>query len=255
MYGELEFFDDKAYQFLDIENHFNNLKLKGKKRYYFLGALIKQIEKYFYENLGHNDNYTASFNFIIYLYNEIGNAVFPKKEKETERILKMFDFEKTKNHVESLPDNKKRIKYLIEQKTNFNQQRSYNWSHPNFSKKCDLEIKKWESFFELERQHEVSKIKPQFQLSSVLSKIDYIRIINALVELRCFAKEDETLPDKIDVMKTFGNLVGINLNNYDKDLNKAFTTNVTMEKNLEIFDKMKTKTQDIFLSKLNKAKK
>jgi hypothetical protein len=56
-------------------------------------------------------------------------------------------------------------------------------------------------------------------------------------------------------MKTFGNLVGINLNNYDKDLNKAFTTNVTMEKNLEIFDKMKTKTQDIFLSKLNKAKK
>lgn len=173
-----------------------------------------------------------------------------------------FDFKEVKKHLETLPDTKAKIKYLIEIKTDYEQGKEpfaieiYN--EVSFDRLCDLEIKKLQSLLKLEQSTtlqtttEKHKVNAAFSLSETLSKIDYIRIINALSELRCFKKENGTLPTKKEVMQAFGTLVNIDLSNYDKDLNKAFTSNVTVEKNLEIFEKLKTKTQEIYLKKLNK---
>jgi len=69
-----------------------------------------------------------------------------------------FDFEKVKQHLETLPDDKARVLYLDELKTEYEQADTGNtgwevldWGGISFSKQCDLEIKKLERRIKLER--------------------------------------------------------------------------------------------------------
>lgn len=83
----------------------------------------------------------------------------------------------------------------------------------------------------------------------VVSKIDFIRIINALWELNAFVKDNGTYPTKQNTMIAFGNILGIDLSNYDKDLSKALN-NSSVEVNIEIFKKMEGKITSICADKV-----
>lgn len=94
-------------------------------------------------------------------------------------------------------------------------------------------------------------LNSQFELNEkVISKIDFIRIINALYELRSFVSIDGSYPSKQGVMKIFGNVIGIDLTNYDKDLSKALNGS-SIESNIDIFNRMMKKTTTIVMDKLN----
>lgn len=104
---------------------------------------------------------------------------------------------------------------------------------------------------------EISKRTPmsnqQFIINEkVLSKIDFIRIMNVLSELRAFKYEDGTYPPKKDVMEVFGEVVGIDLRQYSKDLSKAMK-NSACETNLAIFKKMQDKMISIWSDRLDEA--
>ena len=182
------------------------------------------------------------------------------------RFKSMFNFAEVKEHLEKIPDTKNQIEFLIKTKTDYQQYMAgrekkeprWDWEldwdriiDKAFAEKCDLEINKLKETLALPNTASSQPLTAPFTLNKALTRIDYIRIINALSELRCFKKQDEILPTKKDVMQAFGNLVNIDLSNYDKDLNKALTSNVSLEKNIEIFEKMKEKTAEIFNKKLD----
>lgn len=94
------------------------------------------------------------------------------------------------------------------------------------------------------------KADSNFTLGKSFSKIDYIRIIDALCESKCFATKDiQLIPHKKDVMKAFGEVVGVDLSNYDKDLSKAFISPAKLETNIEIFNKLIRATTDTYYKK------
>jgi len=68
-----------------------------------------------------------------------------------------FDFNKVKQHIETLYDDKAKIKYLVELKTEFQQQDALLRMGNMFDKQCDLEIKKLEKLLALERSSRSQK--------------------------------------------------------------------------------------------------
>jgi hypothetical protein len=269
LYIEFEFFEKNAERYLEIKKHFGKLKLKDKKRYYFLWALIELTSKKYPTSEYCEGVIVKSLEYVEGMYDIIKEELYPENLNEVSTPIKNYDFSKVKSHINTLHDVKDKIKYLTEIKTEYLQNDNGGllevpmWNETTFDTKCDLEIKKLEVILKLDtpKQITVKKemngncITPTFKLKdSVISKIDFIRVVNAMQELRAFETSNGTLATKKDVMQAFGNIVGIDLINYDKDLNKAFTSNVSIETNLEIFEKMKSKTQEIFLSKQNKPK-
>lgn len=84
-------------------------------------------------------------------------ALKPEKMKNK----KPFDWSETQQHLETLPDTKAKIKYLIEQKTRYKQESGYDFESPDFGEKCELEIKKLKALAELESTPAQTKVKPQ----------------------------------------------------------------------------------------------
>ena len=87
-----------------------------------------------------------------------------------------------------------------------------------------------------------------------ISKIDFIRLINALWEMKAFKNKDGLYPTKQSVMKEFGNYVGIDLSNYETQLSKAVNT-ADIETNLKIFDSLKETMKKYFDNKVLAKKK
>lgn len=150
---------------------------------------------------------------------------------------------KQKKHIETLPDTKAKIKYLIEQKTKYNQQDGWNFDmSPTFADKCELEIKQLKDIAAIETPAQ-TKVKPQFQLSNKKgARIDLIRILNAIYELRMIENPKGEIPSKEIFMKQAGEFFGTDFSKYDTDLSQAMN-NGTVETNLKIFEDMKTVTQ------------
>lgn len=268
LYQEFDFFQENAGNYFLIRKHFEQIDFKGKNRYYFFWALNHLIDEAFPSSNNLGEVVARSCEYIESLYLLIEDEVYP--DAKNDEVKKVYDFDNVKKYIETLPNVKDKIKYLVEIKTDYLQNNHGGlmdvpmWNETTFDKKCELEIKKLNEILRLEiTQHkpknskfENDGIANSLKLKdTIVSKIDFIRVINAMQELRAFETPNGTLATKKDVMQAFGNIVGINLSNYDKDLNKAFTSNVSIEANLEIFEKMKSKTQEIFLNKQNKPKK
>lgn len=170
---------------------------------------------------------------------------------------------KTVEHLKTLPTITEKIKYLIEQKTSYKQYFSafdfIPFDETSYDENCELEIKKLKAFAELEKDaNNVSQktLTPisKFKLKEgIISKADYIRIINVFSEMRAFENEDKKLIDKKDLMIVFGNLVKLDFSNYAPDLNKALGQ--SEKSNIEIFEKMKVKAANIWEEKLKKENK
>lgn len=87
------------------------------------------------------------------------------------------------------------------------------------------------------------KAKPVFKLSDKKgAKIDLIRVLNALYELRLFNKTDEQIPTKQEFIETMGEYLGVDLSKYHTNLSQALQ-NQPLEVNLKVFEEMIDVTQ------------
>src|SRR5688572_4100467 len=71
-------------------------------------------------------------------------------------------FDDVLKHIDKLPDIKKKLAYLIEEKTKWLQSSSDFWKLPgdrDFADKCDLEINKYKQLAELEKEHQAKRGK------------------------------------------------------------------------------------------------
>lgn len=90
-------------------------------------------------------------------------------------------------------------------------------------------------------------ILPKFKFSG--TKIDLIRVLNALYELRMIKGVDGLIPNKVVFMKEAGAFFQTDLADYDSSLSQAFKEG-SIEPNLKIFEDMAEKTKNIILNKL-----
>lgn len=74
------------------------------------------------------------------------------------------------------------------------------------------------------------------------TKIDLIRILNAVYELRFFEMADGQIPSKEMFMNQVGDFFGTDLSKYDIDLSQSLN-NTSLEANLKVFEEMKAITQ------------
>lgn len=95
----------------------------------------------------------------------------------------------------------------------------------------------------IERLTTTQKEKPVFKLSDKKgAKIDLIRILNALYELRLIKKTDGQIPTKQEFIEKMGEYLGDDLSKYHSNLSQALQ-NQPLEVNLKVFDEMKEVTQ------------
>jgi hypothetical protein len=92
---------------------------------------------------------------------------------------------------------------------------------------------------ELEHKLNESSIYiPKFQLSKKKgAKIDLIRVLNALYELRLINDSDGQIPSKKIFFNAVGKFIGVELSNYHSNLSQALQ-NQPLEVNLKVFDEM-----------------
>lgn len=209
---------------------------------------------------GYQDSVRYSFYYYLELkiHNDI-NSIFIKQDekmrmcmhlisKETDKLLpqevntntfdaELFNWKRTKEHVDSLPDFRSRLLYLVDISTKYEQEILDVGEHlSNFGQKCKLEINS------LKEQQALAAMRSPYEGDVYLSKqrgkrIDLIRVINAMYELRFFHDKDEQIPTKEIVMKSIGKALGVELATYDSDLSQAFTSG-NIENNISIFEQM-----------------
>lgn len=155
-------------------------------------------------------------------------------------ITTAYNFKNLLNHLKTLPNTFDKIKYLMEEKTKYLQNKTNNGIEiePDFDKQCELEISRLTNISGLEIS-DLSQKKQMFKLSSKKgAKTDLIRILNAIYELRLIEKADGLIPSKKEFIEALGNFLGTDLSNYHTNLSQALK-NQPLEANLKIFEDMK----------------
>lgn len=245
LYEQFEIINANKAKPLSVKTHLLKLDLEKHQLYYFLYFLKLLI----YTEAGmhlwgqpKDKPLSICHDFIEKEFDKLEKELYPEVESENEKPVNRYDFEKVKKHIETLPDAKAKIKYLIEIKTGYKQEIGYEWNYPNFGQKCELEIKKLNEILQLEAHTATSKTKPVFQLSKKMgSKIELIRVLNALYEIHLLEKTDGQRPSKQEFIGTMGEYLGVDLSNYHSNLSQALQ-NQPLETNLKVFEDMKAVT-------------
>lgn len=222
----------------ELKETFTKEKLNNEQQAFILEHLIDYFKNTIYTE-GESKNEILLSKVEKLLKKEL-EQIKPTKANKTETE---YNWNKTIMHLETLPDLKDRIVYLIEQKTRYKQESGYDFEHPNFGEKCELEIKKLKALIEIQNST-VPQTKQAFQLRKKQgAKTDLIRILNAVYELRMFEMIDGQIPSKEMFMKQAGDFFGTDLSKYDIDLSQALN-NTRLETNLKVFEEMKEVTQN-----------
>lgn len=240
-----------------IKDILSNANLNDEQKSFIVSELKTYLEESVWtDETGKEIELTQIENLIE---DEFFTLLYGKYEPETSKSI--YSLEAVKKHLETLPDIKEKIKYLVEVKTDYQQNKptySFDIGTP-FDEQIELEIKRQKAILQLQATAPAQKTETvisKFKLrESILSKADFIRIVNALSEMKAFGltNTNELTPNKKDVMIAFGNLVGLDLSSYHTDLNKALEK--SEEKNFEIFDKLKEKASKIWNEKDQNIKK
>lgn len=156
-----------------------------------------------------------------------------------QNLIQSYHFPTLMRYLDTISDNSEKIKLLIVMKSNYLQQDYViDTGKVSFDKKCDVEIEKIRSIWELENSHGKSNFKSQFMLSNKIgAKIDLIRILNAMVDLHLVQKTNGDYPNKGEFMKICGEFFGTDLTNYHSNLSQALKEQ-SIEVNLKVFHKM-----------------
>ncbi len=150
-----------------VVKHLSGLGLDEKKYYFLLNNLSNLINKttenisdfgnsaFIRSKTPEEEQLDICNTFISTELAKVKAKFNPKienKEEPEEEEENKYDFEKVKQHLETIPEVTGKIKYLIGIKTDFLQQKCLfdsEYETP-FDKKCDLEIDKLESFLKLD---------------------------------------------------------------------------------------------------------
>lgn len=247
LYEQFEIVNANKEKPLSIVKHLFGLKLEQTKLYYLLYYLNIHIYKHSGSEYEPKDKQLSICRgFIKKEYDKLEAELYPKTEPESQPEKEnKYDFQKVKQHIETLATVKDKILYLTEMKTDFLQNKS-GWDldiGTPFDRKCELEIKKLNEILKLEAHTTTPKAKPVFKLSEKKgAKTDLIRVLNALYELRLFNKTDGQIPTKQEFIETMGEYLGVDLSKYHSNLSQALQ-NQPLEVNLEVFEEMKKATQ------------
>ena len=169
---------------LSVVKHLFGLKLEQTKLYY----LLYYLKRHIYKHSGSKDEpkdkqLSICKCFIEKEYDKLEAELYPKTEPEPQPEKEnKYDFQKVKQHIETLASVKDKILYLTEIKTDFLQNKS-GWDIETgtpFDRKCELEIEKLNEVLKLEAHTTTPKAKPVFKLSDKNgAKTNFIRILNA----------------------------------------------------------------------------
>ena len=248
LYEQFEIVNANKEKPLSVVKHLFGLKLEQTKLYYLLYYLNRHIYKHSGSEYEPKDKQLSICRgFIEKEYDKLEAELFPKTEPEPQPEKEnKYDFQKVKQHIETLTTVKDKILYLTDIKTDFLQNKS-GWDldlGTPFDRKCELEIKKLNDVLKLEAHTTTPKAKPVFKLSDKKgAKIDLIRVLNALYELRLFNKTDGQIPTKQEFIETMGEYLGVDLSKYHSNLSQALQ-NQPLEVNLKVFEEMKEATQN-----------
>lgn len=224
-----------------VINHFKLMNLNDQQFYCFYHFLIENLE----DILTLKDDVVEDYKVSpLELIVEMIKIEYVKIEKKINSETYKYDFEKVKNHLQTLNNYTKKITYLIEQKTLYQQDDSKpkDIPSPNFETKCNIEIEKLEKLSEFEEKEDdllTSNTLSKLKLSNKLSKIDFIRILNVMYEMRMFETMDEQIPTKSEFMNTMGDYFNINLSDYSRNLSQSLQ-NQPSEINTRVFRNMIT---------------
>jgi hypothetical protein len=247
LYEQFEIMNANKEKPLSVVKHLFGLKLEQTKLYYLLYYLKRHIYKHSGSEYDPKDKQLSICRgFIEKEYDKLEAELYPKTEPEPQPEKEnKYDFQKVKQHIETLTTVKDKILYLTEIKTDFLQNKS-GWDldiGTPFDRKCELEIKKLNEVLRLETTTTTPKSKPVFKLSDKKgAKTDLIRVLNALYELRLFNKTDGQIPTKQEFIETMGEYLGVDLSKYHSNLSQALQ-NQPLEVNLKVFEDMKEATQ------------
>lgn len=247
LYEQFEIVNANKEKPLSVVKHLFGLKLEQTKLYYLLYYLERHIYKHSGSEYEPKDKQLSICRgFIEKEYDKLEAELYPKTEPEPQPEKEnKYDFQKVKQHIETLATVKDKILYLTEIKTDFLQNKS-GWNIGRgtpFDRKCELEIKKLNEVLKLEAHTTTPKAKPVFKLSEKKgAKTDLIRVLNALYELRLFYKTDGQIPTKQEFIETMGEYLGVDLSKYHSNLSQALQ-NQPLEVNLKVFEEMKEATQ------------
>jgi len=247
LYEQFEIVNANKEKPLSVVKHLFGLKLEQTKLYYLLYYLKRHIYKHSDSEYEPKDKQLSICGgFIEKEYDKLEAELYPKTEPEPQPEKEnKYDFQKVKQHIETLTTVKDKILYLTEIKTDFLQNKS-GWDldiGTPFDRKCELEIKKLNEVLRLETTTTTPKSKPVFKLSDKKgAKTDLIRVLNALYELRLFNKTDGQIPTKQEFIETMGEYLGVDLSKYHSNLSQALQ-NQPLEVNLKVFEDMKEATQ------------
>ena len=247
LYEQFEIVNANKEKPLSVVKHLFGLKLEQTKLYY----LLYYLKRHIYEHSGSeyvpkDKQLSICRGFIEKEYDKLEAELYPKTEPEPQPEKEnKYDFQKVKQHIETLTTVKDKILYLTEIKTDFLQNKS-SWGldlGTPFDRKCELEIKKLNEVLKLEAHTTTPKAKPIFKLSDKKgAKTDLIRVLNALYELRLFNKTNGQIPTKQEFIETMGEYLGVDLSKYHSNLSQALH-NQPLEVNLKVFEEMKEATK------------
>lgn len=114
-------------------------------------------------------------------------------------------------------------------------------------------------YFRKEKEYGIEETKVSLNANFKLSdkrgkKIDLIRILTAMYDLKFFVTGDDDLtPPKKDVMNAFGHLLNVDLSDYDKHFGQAIEKG-KVEPNIEVFSKLSEKISKKCIDKLSEKK-
>jgi hypothetical protein len=232
-----------------------------ESKLYFYITLEKKMENHIEDNQLQDDDSIGVCLSIIYaetskIEDEIKILSPPNQENNKS---KEFNWQKVKEKISQIPDIQSQI-ILISDISAECEQYSLDDFIPNkekyeckiFVEKCRIEIDRLKNNLNtmlLEGTTPMATNPLVMRLSGAKGvKIDFIRVINALYELRFFKDDKDQVPNKEMVMKKFGQLVGLDFSTYDTNLSQAINSG-NVETNIAIFQKMSEKTQKVILNK------
>lgn len=226
LYSEFEFYLNNSEKYLTIKEHFENLifvqpLFENNTVYHDFFYWITQIIKLEFEANGTSKIEQKTYNFLENYYLDIKYSYVPAERLETFANNSPWDFQETKKALSKIENNKEKINYLIEQKTDFKQcdeNWSAGWGEVSFDKKCDLEIKKLKELLELEPQQNTTPT-----ISNSLkwhgTQTAFIELVQALILTKTI-----TAKSNKEIITTLSNVFNFKVTNPDKTFNDIKAT-------------------------------
>lgn len=230
LYEQIHFVEQNKTKPVTVKNHLQSLELEKEQHWY----LIYRMAVYYRDS--EDKQLQICWGFINDIAIELENELFP--HEETEPKPEAFNFKNDQEAASKIENLQDRLHFLKQRKKEYDQYNAegLNWDLGDKSKQYQLEIDHVQDLIKSQQQ---AKGKPMFLLSNSKkgSKIDLIRILNALYELRLITKPDGQIPSKSEFMQAFGDFIGEDLKGYHSNLSQAFQ-NQPLEANLKVFNQM-----------------